>query len=94
MTSTNPIDTLTGQWWDAIREMLRERRETLGLSQRALSEMMQTSAQYVGILERGEKYPTVLTLMRWVTALGAIQAGITFSTHPPARADSPPGPDR
>jgi transcriptional regulator with XRE-family HTH domain len=48
---------------------LRARREALGLSQAELAEKVGISANYVGVLERGVKLPTLDTLVALAKAL-------------------------
>ncbi|MDC3956886.1 helix-turn-helix transcriptional regulator [Polyangium jinanense] len=48
---------------------LRARREALGLSQAELAEKVDISANYVGVLERGLKLPTLDTLVALAKAL-------------------------
>ncbi len=49
---------------------LRARREALGLSQAELAERVDISANYVGVLERGLKLPTLDKLFALAKALG------------------------
>jgi transcriptional regulator with XRE-family HTH domain len=49
---------------------LRARREALGLSQAELAENADISANYVGVLERGLKLPTLDKLFALAKALG------------------------
>ena len=49
---------------------LRARREALGMSQAELGEKAGISANYVGVLERGLKLPTLDTLVALAKALG------------------------
>jgi len=48
---------------------IRARREALGISQAALAERVGVFANYVGVLERGLKLPTLDTLVKIGTAL-------------------------
>ena len=48
---------------------LRARRKAKGLSQAALAEAVDVSPNYVSVLERGQKLPTLDTLMRLARAL-------------------------
>jgi transcriptional regulator with XRE-family HTH domain len=50
---------------------LRERREALGWSQAQLAEAAGVTPNYVGVVERGEKLPTLETLEAFAGALGA-----------------------
>ena len=49
---------------------LRARREALGMSQAKLAEKVKISANYVSVLERGLKLPTLDTLVALGKALG------------------------
>lgn len=49
---------------------LRARREALGWSQAELAEKVRISTNYVGVLERGLKLPTLDTLLALAKALG------------------------
>ena len=53
-----------------IGEVLRAKREKLGISQEGLAERAGVDRTYVSILERGLKSPTVETLERICDALG------------------------
>lgn len=44
--------------------MIRTRRLSLGLSQEELAHRVGMSRNYIGLLERGERKPTVETFMR------------------------------
>ena len=55
-----------------IGEVLRAKREKLGISQEGLAERAGVDRTYVSILERGLKSPTVETLERICDALGTL----------------------
>ena len=55
---------------DAIANVLRERRETLGLSKRKLAEMAWLERVYIIQLEKGAKQPTLNALFYLSEALG------------------------
>jgi len=55
-----------------IGDVLRERREKLGLSQEAVAERAGVDRTYISILERGLKSPTLDTLEKVCAALGAL----------------------
>lgn len=55
-----------------IGEVLRAKREKLGISQEGLAERAGVDRSYVSILERGLKSPTVETLERICDALGTL----------------------
>ncbi|MDM8551554.1 helix-turn-helix transcriptional regulator [Desulfobacterales bacterium HSG2] len=52
-----------------IGNRIRKKRIELGLSQEALGEMCDLHRTYIGVLERGEKNVTVMTLMKIANAL-------------------------
>lgn len=51
--------------------VLRRRREAAGLSQEALASSAKLHRNYVGLLERGERMPTILVVHRIAKALGS-----------------------
>lgn len=53
-----------------IGAVVRRQRRALGLSQAELAERLGMSVDYVGLLERGERVPTVRMLMQMATGLG------------------------
>lgn len=55
-----------------IGEVLRAKREKLGISQEGLAERAGVDRTYISILERGLKSPTVETLERICDALGTL----------------------
>ena len=50
---------------------LRARREAKGLSQAALAELTGLTTNYISVLERGQKLPTLDTLMKLAKKVGA-----------------------
>ena len=50
---------------------MRAGREALGLSQARLAELAHVTPNYVGLIERGLKLPTIDTLVNLAKALGA-----------------------
>jgi transcriptional regulator with XRE-family HTH domain len=54
----------------ALGRAVSTRRHRLGLSQERLAEAAGLHRTYLGSLERGERNPTVLTLLRVASAVG------------------------
>lgn len=52
-----------------IGERVRARRRAASISQAALAERVGVSPNYVGLVERGAKVPTIETLFRFAKAL-------------------------
>ena len=50
-------------------EIIRRRRDGAGLSQEAVGHAAGLSRNYVGMLERGERVPTIITLQQIAKAL-------------------------
>jgi transcriptional regulator with XRE-family HTH domain len=50
-------------------EIIRRRRDGAGLSQEAVGHAAGLSRNYVGMLERGERVPTIVTLQQLAKAL-------------------------
>lgn len=51
-------------------ETLRRLRKAAGLSQEALAERANLSADFLGFIERGENVPTLTTILQLARALG------------------------
>ena len=54
---------------DSIGKYLRKYRREKGLSQEALAEKTNLSSNYIGMLERGQKVPSLETFVELVNAL-------------------------
>lgn len=54
---------------DSIGKYLRKYRQKMGLSQEALAEKTNLSSNYVGMLERGKKVPSLETFIELANAL-------------------------
>jgi transcriptional regulator with XRE-family HTH domain len=66
---------------------LRARRETIGWSQAQLAEAVGVTPNYVGVVERGEKLPTLETLDTFAHALGATLGAFVSEDEPDEWAD-------
>jgi transcriptional regulator with XRE-family HTH domain len=67
--------------------VLRRRREAAGLSQEALAAEAGLHRNYVGLLERGQRMPTILAAEQLATALG------TTASRLLAEVEREPAPD-
>lgn len=67
--------------------VLRRRREAAGLSQEALAAQANLHRNYVGLLERGERMPTILTAEQLAVALGTTMSALL------AEVEQEPDPD-
>ncbi len=56
--------------------ILRKRREAAGLSQEALAADAGLHRNYVGLLERGQRMPSILIVQQIATALGTTMADL------------------
>src|SRR5579863_5465933 len=66
---------------------LRERRDALGWSQAQLAEAVGVTPNYVGVVERGEKLPTMETLEAFGGALNVPLGQLLDDEVPDAWAD-------
>jgi transcriptional regulator with XRE-family HTH domain len=57
-------------------EVLRRRREALGVSQEALAAAAGLHRNYVGLLERGKRIPSILVVERLAAALETSMASL------------------
>ena len=70
-----------------LGERVRVRREALGWSQAKLAEVAGISPNYVGVVERGEKLPTLDTLDAMARALSVSPGALLASDAPDKWAD-------
>lgn len=62
-------------------EVLRRRREAAGLSQEALAAEAGLHRNYVGLLERGKRIPSILVVEKLAAALGTTMASLMRSVE-------------
>ncbi len=55
--------------YEALSKRIKEKRLQLGLSQAKLSERCNRGMAYIGLIERGERHPTVAMLVKIANAL-------------------------
>lgn len=67
---------------DALGAEVRRRRIELGLTQDVLGERAGIHRNYIGMLERGERNATVLTLLRVAEGLGVPAASLLEAAQP------------
>jgi len=70
-----------------IGARMRERREALGWSQATLAEKIDTSVEFVSMLERGARMPSVPTLVAVAHALGLSIDGLVEAKRVAVDAD-------
>ena len=66
-------------------KVLRRRREVSGLSQEALASRANLHRNYVGLLERGQRMPSLLVIQRLAKALGTSMAEVVGEIEQPAK---------
>lgn len=66
-------------------KVLRRRREAIGLSQEALASQAGLHRNYVGLLERGQRMPSLLVIQRLAKALGSLMAEVVGEIERPAK---------
>lgn len=67
---------------DALGAEVRRRRIELGLTQDELGERASIHRNYIGMLERGERNATVLTLLRVAAGLGVRASSLLEAAQP------------
>lgn len=65
----------------ALGAAVRARRERIGMSQEEFGFEAEIHRTYIGGIERGERNPTVLTLLRLAKVLGTTPAQIMRDTE-------------
>jgi len=71
-----------------LGERIRSQRELLGLSQAKFAEVAGVTPNYVGVVERGEKLPTLETLEAMARALGVEAGALLMRESPDTWADA------
>jgi transcriptional regulator with XRE-family HTH domain len=61
--------------------VLRRRRQAVGLSQEALAERANLHRNYIGLLERGQRVPSLLVVQQLAAALGTTMTELVSSTE-------------
>jgi transcriptional regulator with XRE-family HTH domain len=67
--------------------VLRRRREAAGLSQEALAARAKLHRNYVGLLERGQRMPTILVVQQLATALGTTMSKLLAEVERESQPD-------
>jgi transcriptional regulator with XRE-family HTH domain len=75
MTNTNPLG-----------EMLKSRRERLGLTQRSLAQKLGVEASHVAFIESGRRKPSLKLVGRLADILGFDRQSLLVLAHPEAKA--------
>lgn len=57
--------------WKDIGQRIREKRKEKGMRQEDLAELAEVSTSYIGMIERGEKFPSLETFIILANALDA-----------------------
>ena len=77
-----------------LRETMRTRRESLGLTQRSLARRLGVEASYVAFIESGRRKPSLKLVGRMADILGLDRQNLLVLTHPEAKeliAEEEPG---
>ncbi len=69
-----------------LGQVLKTRREALGLSQRELARRLDVKGSHVGYLETGRRRPSLPLLNRLAGVLGLEREPLLMLSHPEARA--------
>lgn len=68
-------------WLRSLGAELRDRRHSVGLSQEALADRADLHRNFIGLLERGQRNPTFLTLVSLASALKVPVADLVGSVE-------------
>ena len=69
-----------------LGELLRTRREALGLTQRGLAEKISVEASHVAFIESGRRKPSLKLIARIADVLGIDRQELLVLAHPEAKA--------
>ncbi len=69
-----------------LGELLKARREGLGLTQRSLAQKLGVEASHVAFIESGRRLPSLKLVARLADALGLDRQEVLLLAHPEARA--------
>jgi transcriptional regulator with XRE-family HTH domain len=72
-----------------VSKRLRQRREALGLSQADVAERVDVNPSYVGLLERGERVPSLDVLLKMCAAVELTPAELFADASPKPSKDPP-----
>lgn len=75
-----------------LGRMLKEQRQALGLSQRALAERLGVKASHVAYMENARRKPSLALLGRLADTLGLDRQELFVLTHPEAKGLITPSP--
>jgi len=70
-------------------ERLRERREQHGLSQATVAEAVNVNPSYIGLLERGERTPSLEVLLALCESVGLHPSELFSETRPDPTTELP-----
>jgi transcriptional regulator with XRE-family HTH domain len=69
-----------------LKEIVKSRRESLGLTQRSLAERLGVEASHVAFMESGRRKPSLKLVARLADILGLDRQALLILAHPEARA--------
>lgn len=76
----------------SLGQMLKEQRQALGLSQRALAARLGVKASHVAYLEAGQRRPSLALVGRLADTLGLDRQKVFLLAHPEAKGLVTPSP--